>query len=78
MSFGIAAADDAEGPTSEVLWYSLFWGPWFILGGALFMLAAVSRLRRSPDRRAGVAGGVLGACGGLVAAAAPFAISAIA
>lgn len=26
--------------SSELRWYALLWGPWFLLGGVLFLLAA--------------------------------------
>lgn len=41
-SLGIRAGVGSLEPTSEVLWYSLFWGPWFMTGGILFSLAAYS------------------------------------
>jgi hypothetical protein len=78
VSFGVLAASGVIEPTSEVLWYSLFWGPWFMTGGILFMLAGRAYLRRLSDRRAGMTASVLGALGGLGAAGAPFIVSAIA
>lgn len=78
VSFGVLAATGAIEPTSEVRWYSLFWGPWFLTGGILFMVAGWSFLHRLPERRAGVMASVLGALGGLGAAGAPFIVSAIA
>lgn len=78
VSFGVLAASDVLEPTSEVRWYALFWGPWFMLGGILFIAAGRSYLRRSSERRTGVIASVLGALGGLVAAGAPFIVSAIA
>jgi hypothetical protein len=56
-----------EDPTLRAVlrWYVFVWGPWFLLGGALFAAAALSYLRRSPDRRAGIAFSALGALGAL-------------
>lgn len=28
--------------SSELRWYALLWGPWFLLGGVLFLLAVRS------------------------------------
>jgi hypothetical protein len=78
VGVGLLAAAGVIEPTAEVRWYALFWGPWFLLGGLLFMAAGRSYLRRSPDRRLGAAASALGALGGLLAAAAPFIVSAIA
>jgi len=78
VSVGVLAASGALEPTSEVRWYALFWGPWFMIGGGLFMAAGWSYLRRSGDRRTGAAASALGALGGLAAAGAPFIVSAIA
>jgi hypothetical protein len=82
-SFGLRAASGAFDVTSEVLWYSLFWGPWFMTGGVLFTLAAYGYLTRSsepgtPRRRIGVLAAAAGVAGGLLAAAAPIVVSAIA
>lgn len=81
--FGVLAASGAFDLTSEVLWYSLFWGPWFMTGGVLFALAGHGYLIRSsepgtPRRRVGVLAAALGVTGGLLAAAAPVVVSAIA
>jgi hypothetical protein len=48
-----------------VRWYTFLWGPWFVLGGALFMAAGWSFLRGLPDRRIGLASSILGVLGGL-------------
>lgn len=82
-SFGLRALLGSLEPTSEVLWYSLFWGPWFMTGGILFALAAAGYLRRASERgtlrrRLGVLAAVAGVTGGLIAAAAPLVVSAIA
>jgi len=77
VGFGAAAALGGDPWTPELRWYTLFWGPWFVLGGMLFLAAAWTFLRRIPDRRAGAAT-ALGALGGLVATAMPFVASALA
>lgn len=78
VSFGVLAAIGAIESTSEVRWYSLFWGPWFMLGGVLFMWAARHYLRNLPERRIGILASALGALGGLTAAGAPYAVAALA
>jgi hypothetical protein len=82
-SFGVRAASGSLAVTSEVLWYSLFWGPWFVTGGMLFALAASAFLartsgRRTRQRRNGVLAAVAGTTGGLLTAAAPVVVSVIA
>ncbi|MDQ3766008.1 MAG: DUF3995 domain-containing protein [Actinomycetota bacterium] len=78
VGFGLLGSSGPGARTSVTLWYSLFWGPWFLLGGILFMAAGWSYLRRSSDRRGAVTASVLGALGGLAAAGAPVIASAIA
>lgn len=78
VGFGAAAAIGGGPWTAELRWYTLFWGPWFVLGGGLFLAAAWAALRRSPDRRVGTAAGAVGVLGGLAATAMPFAVSALA
>jgi hypothetical protein len=82
-SIGVRAAAGSFAVTSEVLWYSLFWGPWFMIGGVLFVLAAAAYLARSSEqgtqqRRHALMAAVLGTSGGLLTAAAPVVVSAIA
>lgn len=71
VAFGIFARDEGGSLTSEILWYSLFWGPWFMTGGLLFCAAAWSYLRSVPVGRAEGVASVLGAFGGLMAAGVP-------
>lgn len=55
-------------------WYGLLWGPWFVLGGVLFLLAADSYRRRVlPGRRGAILLGS-GLAGGMVLAVAPVVI----
>ena len=58
------------GPLSPRLWavgrwYTFLSGPWFVLGGVLFIAAGWSYLRTVPDRRGGVAFSALGVVGGI-------------
>ena len=48
-----------------VRWYTFLWGPWFVLGGVLFMAAGLSYLRGLPDRCTRWVFGTLGVLGGL-------------
>lgn len=74
---GLLATAEVGAASTEVRWYLFLWGPWFLLGGILFLLAARAYLRRSLDRRAR-AGSLVGAAGGLATAAAPVALAALA
>lgn len=47
-------------------WYTFLWGPWWLLGGILFLLAAWIGLCRSPKGRAGLVFSALGVVGALV------------
>lgn len=75
--FGAWTALNGDAVSSELRWYALFWGPWFLLGGILFLAAGWGFLRRSPGQRTRTAS-ALGALGGLVVTAAPFVVSALA
>lgn len=77
VGFGVLDASGSA-QTPGGLWYLFFWGPWFMIGGVLFMAAGWSFMRRSPNRRTAVTASVLGAVGGLAAAGAPLITSAIA
>ncbi|MBA3432422.1 MAG: DUF3995 domain-containing protein, partial [Actinobacteria bacterium] len=70
VGFGLLAAVNGD-LTSEFVWYFVFWGPWFVIGGFLFMAAGWSCLRRSPQRRIGIAVSALGAFVGLVLSGTP-------
>lgn len=63
---------------TDAYWYVRFWGPWFSLGGILFMAAAWFYLRGSADRPIAVVASVVGGLGGLAVAAAPLVVSALA
>lgn len=78
VGFGVLAASDGTSLTPEALWYTLFWGPWFMIGGILLMAAGWSYLRRSSDRLTGMVVRADGALGRLAVAGAPFIVSTIA
>jgi Protein of unknown function (DUF3995) len=53
-------------PAPLLHWYTFLWGPWWLLGGLLFLLAAWSYVRRSPQGRADLVFSALGVFGALV------------
>jgi hypothetical protein len=53
-------------PLLVLRWYTFLWGPWWLLGGMLFLLVAWIGLRRSPNGRAGLTFSALGVCAALV------------
>jgi hypothetical protein len=53
-------------PLLVLRWYTFLWGPWWLMGGMLFLLAAWIGLRRSPNWRAGLGFSALGICAALV------------
>jgi hypothetical protein len=65
MLGGYISGPQNPGLWALVRWYAFLWGPWFVLGGALFMAAGWSFLRGLPDRRTGWASSMLGVMGGL-------------
>ncbi|QBI18490.1 DUF3995 domain-containing protein [Egibacter rhizosphaerae] len=67
LSF-LVTVDPLEG---EAWWYGVVWGPWFALGGILFLLASWSYLRRRGGGTLAVVASFLGVAGGLLAAFAP-------
>lgn len=69
LAVGVLASSGAISvgtPPAVLRWYTVLWGPWWLLGGLLFLGAAVSYLRRAPDRRRGLVFSGLGALGALV------------
>ncbi len=46
-------------------WYTCLWGPWFVVGGVLFLMAARMHLRSVADRRSGTIAGAIGGFGAL-------------
>jgi hypothetical protein len=53
-------------PAPLLHWYTFLWGPWWLLGGLLFLLAAWSSVRRSPQGRVDLVFSALGVVGALV------------
>src|SRR5215470_12758381 len=53
-------------PATVLHWYTFLWGPWWLLGGILFLIAAWIYVRRSPHWRASLMFSVLGVLGALV------------
>jgi hypothetical protein len=53
-------------PAAVLHWYTFLWGPWWLLGGLLFLLAAWSSVRRSPRGRVDLVFSALGVVGALV------------
>jgi len=53
-------------PLLMLRWYTFLWGPWWLLGSILFLLAAWIGLRRSPNGRAGLVFSTLGVVGAFV------------
>ncbi|WP_329461165.1 hypothetical protein [Streptomyces sp. NBC_01431] len=46
-------------------WYTFLWGPWFMAGGLLFIMAARIHLRSVRDWRSGAIAGAVGGFGTL-------------
>lgn len=53
-------------PATVLHWYTFLWGPWWLIGGLLFLGAAWSYFRGSPYRRVSLVFSVLGVLGALV------------
>lgn len=53
-------------PAMVLRWYTFLWGPWWLIGGLLFLGAAWSYFRSLPHQRVNLVFSVLGVCGALV------------
>ena len=53
-------------PATPLHWYTFLWGPWWLLGGSLFLAAAWSAVRRAPEGRVSLVFSALGVVGALV------------
>ena len=53
-------------PATLLHWYTFLWGPWWLLGGSLFLVAAWSAVRRAPHRLADLVFSTLGVGAALV------------
>lgn len=66
--WGLIAEPSEKMPADTLDWYAAFWGPWFLLGGLLFLAAALVHQRRRSGRPVARRAGLLGAAGGLLLA----------
>jgi hypothetical protein len=55
----------AATPAVVLYWYTVLWGPWWLLGGALFLIATWNYLVRAPRQRADLLFSALGVFGAL-------------
>ncbi len=62
----LSGAISVSTPATVLPWYTFLWGPWWLLGGLLFLLAAWSYVRRSPHGRVDLVFSALGVFGALV------------
>lgn len=53
-------------PLTVLQWYTFLWGPWWLLGGILFLVAAWSYIYRLPHQRVYLVFSALGVLGALV------------
>ena len=53
-------------PATLLHWYTFLWGPWWLLGGSLFLATAWSAVRRAPVWRADLVFSALGVGAALV------------
>ena len=70
MLGGFTGGPSNPGLWAVVRWYTFLWGPWFVLGGVLFMAAGWAFMRGLPDQRTGWVSSMLGVLGGLGVSAA--------
>lgn len=70
MLVGFMPGSASSALRAVIRWYTFLWGPWFVLGGVLFMAAGWAYLRGSSDRRTGMVFSALGVLGGLGASVA--------
>jgi hypothetical protein len=69
FAVGVLALSGAIGvrtPATVLHWYTFLWGPWWLVGGFLFLVAAWIYFRRSPHWRVSLVFSALGVCGALV------------
>ncbi|MEU7986079.1 DUF3995 domain-containing protein [Streptosporangium canum] len=75
---GLLLQADSTGIAPESLpairWYTYLWGPWFMAGGLLFLMAARVHLRGLSDRPGAVVAGAVGGLGALGLSAAALAL----
>jgi hypothetical protein len=62
----LSGAISVSTPATVLPWFTFLWGPWWLMGGLLFLLAAWSYVRRSPQGRIDLVFSTLGVFGALV------------
>lgn len=62
----VSGAISVGTPAIVLYWYTFLWGPYWLLRGLLFLIAAWSYVGRSPNRRLDLAFSALGVFGALV------------
>ena len=62
----LSGAISVSTPETLLHWYTFLWGPWWLIGGILFLIAAWIYFRRSPHWRVSLAFSALGVFGALV------------
>jgi hypothetical protein len=62
----LSGAISVRTPETVLRWDTFLWGPWWLIGGLLFLLAAWIYVRRLPNRRASLVFSALGVFGALV------------
>jgi hypothetical protein len=62
----LSGAISVRTPETVLRWDTFLWGPWWLIGGILFLLAAWIYVRRLPNRRASLVFSALGVFGALV------------
>ncbi len=62
----LSGAISVRTPETVLRWDTFLWGPWWLIGGILFLLAAWIYVRRLPNRRTSLAFSALGVFGALV------------
>ncbi len=62
----LSGAISVRTPETVLRWDTFLWGPWWLIGGILFLLAAWIYARRLPNRRVSLVFSALGVSGALV------------
>lgn len=62
----MSGAISVSTPATVLHWYTFLWGPWWLVGGILFLGAAWIYFRRSPEWRVSLVFSALGVFGALV------------
>ncbi len=62
----LSGAISVSTPVTVLHWYTFLWGPWWLIGGTLFLVVAWVSVRMSPNRRVNLMCSALGVCGAIV------------